>query len=458
MKNFKVEVSKWLEKYNFIRKAESEGLLKEMLHKEWFSVLSIQSMDDIEVSGNKFYFEIIQNGSIKVWTIVSNDIFKAYLKIKDNLKYDLKYIYQDQDTSLQEKEKIIHELEEQYRIYLQSNKKELEKEEAIEKKKTKIVEEVNVWTFQMKKELDDVYEIINKVLGKLKYFIDIQDWGYLDFEKKEKLKNLYNELIKLKNSTNITKLRQIWELALTKVWELELKILEARKDEESKKLLSETNKLLKEVWSRTSFTPKDEDIWYIVKSFFDSLSDTLKPTAVKKEKFSVDTKSNSYLKTKLLIEKYEKKLKLLQKQKTKNFFIYIFPSPKNNKLKDNFYLREKVIRQNLMILKSRLTGKTYSYTKIIKWYNTIVEKILGLLYFFKIPLLLLIVIYSGIFIILSIFDSFGIYDLRINFYWLFCFLFVNIAFILLQFVRWVFSLSFNIVFLIFLFIFWVINF
>jgi len=27
----------------------------------------------------------------------------------------------------------------------------------------------------MKKELDDVYEIINKVLGKLKYFIDIQD-------------------------------------------------------------------------------------------------------------------------------------------------------------------------------------------------------------------------------------------------------------------------------------------
>ncbi len=80
----------------------------------------------------------------------------------------------------------------------------------------------------------------------------------------------------------------------------------------------------------------------------------------------MDTKSNSYLKTKLLIEKYEKKLKLLQKQKTKNFFIYIFPSPKNNKLKDNFYLREKVIRQNLMILKSRLTGKTYSYTKIIK--------------------------------------------------------------------------------------------
>lgn len=92
MKNFKVEVSKWLEKYNLIRKAESESLLKELLHKEWFSVLSIQTMDNIEVEWNKFYFEIFQNGEWKVGTIVSKDIFKAYLRLKDNLKYDLKYI------------------------------------------------------------------------------------------------------------------------------------------------------------------------------------------------------------------------------------------------------------------------------------------------------------------------------------------------------------------------------
>lgn len=458
MKNFKVEVSKWLEKYNLIRKAESESLLKELLHKEWFSVLSIQTMDNIEVEWNKFYFEIFQNGEWKVGTIVSQDIFKAYLRLKDNLKYDLKYIYPSKETSLEEKEKIIHELHEQYRIYLESNKKQIQKKQEDQKEKIKVVEEVKIEDFQMKKELDEVYDIITKVMLKLKYFIDLPNNAYLDFEKKEKLKELYNTLVKLKNSTNITKLRQIWEVALSKIWELELRILESTKNAEAKKLLSETNKLLKEVGSKVNFIPKEQDIWYILKTFFQWLIEFFKPNLEKKEKFKIDTTSSSYLKTKLLIEKYEKKLKLLNKEKQKKFLIYIIPSKENNKIKENFYLRDKVIRQNLMILKSRLTGKAYSYTKIVKWYHNFVEKVLALIYFFKNPLLFLVIFYSSIFLVLNLLNFFGIYEMNINFYGMFYFLFVNIAFILLQFVRWVVSLSFNVVILSFLFIFWVINF
>lgn len=458
MKNFKVEVSKWLEKYNLIRKAESESLLKDMLHKEWFSVLSIQTMGDIEVDGNKFYFEIIQNWELKVWTIVSKDIFKAYVKIKDNLKFDLKYIYLDKDTSLNEKEKIIHELHEQYRIYLDANKKEIQKKEEIEKDKIKVVEEAKIEDFHMKKELDEVYEIITKVMQKLRYFIELPNNTYLDFEKKEKLKDLHNTLVKLKNSTNITKLRQIWELALTKVWELELKILESTKNTEAKKLLWETNKLLKEVWSKMNFVPKEDDIWYIIKTFLRDIAGFLKPSIQKKQKFSIDTSSSSYLKTKLLIEKYEKKLKILNKEKKQKFIIYIIPSPQNNKIKENFYLREKVIKQNLVILKSRLTGKTYSYTKIVKWYYTFLEKILGFIYFLKVPLFFLIFFYWSVFLFLNILNFIWLYQMNINFYGMFYFLFLNIAFLLLSFVRWFFSLSFNIVILSFLFIFWVINF
>lgn len=457
MRNFKVEVSKWLEKYNLIKKAENESLLKEELHKEWFSVLSIQAMGDIEVEGNKFYFEILQNGILKTGTIISQDIFKAYLKIKNNLQYDLQYIYQNKETSQEEKEKIIHELEEQYRIYLESNKKQIEKTQEEETKKTRVVVEETVDNFEMKKELDQVYNIIQKVLGKLKIFIDSQD-SYLDFEKKEKLKELYNHLVKLKNSTNIPKLKQVGELALMKVWEIELKILESKKDEESKKLLSETNKLLKEVGSKSSFTPKDQDIGYIVKNFFKSFWEFFKSGKQKKQKFSIDTTSSSYLKTKLLIEKYEKKLKNLNQEKRKNFLIYIIPSKKNTKQKENYYLRNKVLRQNLIILKSRLTGKTYSYTKIVKGYYTFVEKVLWFLEFFKNPLLVLIIFYSSLFLLLNILHFLGIYVLEINFYGLFYFLFLNITFLFLQMVRWVVSLSFNIVFLSFLFIFWVINF
>ena len=62
-------------------------------------------MGDIEVEGNKFYLEIIQNGELKLGTIVSQDLFKAFLKIKDQLQYDLQYIYSQKDTSKEEKEK-----------------------------------------------------------------------------------------------------------------------------------------------------------------------------------------------------------------------------------------------------------------------------------------------------------------------------------------------------------------
>lgn len=458
MKNFKVQVSKWLEKYNLIRKAENEILLKEMLHKEWFWILSIQTMGDIEVDGNKFYFEIIQNGELKSGTIVSQDLFKAFLKIKDQLKYDIKYIYFQKDTSLEEKEKIMHELYEQYRIYLDTNKKQIQKKEEVEKEKIKVVEEIKIEDFQMKKELDEVYEIISRVMVKLKFFIDIPENQYIDFQKKEKLKDIYNTLIKLKSSTNITKLRQIGELALAKIGELELKILESTKNEEVKKLLWETNRLLKDVWSRMSFTPKENDIWYLLKTFFQDVFSFLKPNTQKKKKFSVDTSSTSYLKTKLLIEKYEKKLKNLTKEKQKNFFIYIIPSKENASLKENIYLREKVIRQNLMILKSRLTGKTYSYTKIVKWYHTFVEKVLAMVSFLQTPLLFLVSFYSWFFLLANAMNFLWIYTMSINFYGMFYFLFINIIFILLSFVRWIGSLIFNIVILSFLFIFWVINF
>jgi len=61
----------------------------------------------------------------------------------------------------------------------------------------------------MKKELDAVYKIIDRVLIKIKYFLEMNESLYFTFEKKELLKQVYNEVIKLKTSTNIPKLKQI---------------------------------------------------------------------------------------------------------------------------------------------------------------------------------------------------------------------------------------------------------
>lgn len=458
MKNFKVEVSKWLEKYSFIRKQESEMLLKEELHKEGFSILSIVEIGDAEISGNKFFFEINQNWILKTWTIVSNDLFKAYLKIKDELKYDLVYLYYDKKTTLEEKQKIIHELKEQYRIYLKANKKEIEKKEIEEKQKIKEVVEEDISSFQMKKELDEIYKIIDKVLVKIKYFLDQEIGEYLTFEKKEKLREIYNVIIKLKSSTNIPKLRQIWELALTKIWELELQILENKKLKEYELLVLETNKLLKEVWSKKTFIQKEKDIKYILAQFLKDIKSFFDFWKTKKIKVEIDTKSLSYLKTKLLIEKYEEKLKEINKEIINNFVIYLIPTEKNKEQKINYFLRKKVIKQNLMILKAKLTGKTFSYTKIVKWYDYFIEKFINLLQFFTLPIFIIIIIYSIIFLILNLLSYFKFFELNLNFNWIFYFIYIYIAFIFLHKIKWFLSLSFSVVIFSFFIIFGVINF
>jgi len=134
MKNFKIEAAKWLQKYSFIRKAGSEQEIKDLLHREWFSLLSLQEVGDVQLQWGKIYFEIIQNGDLKKGTIVASDIFKAFLKLKFQLKYDLKYIYTRENATLEEKQKILYQLTEQYRVYVAAHKKQLEAKEQEENK------------------------------------------------------------------------------------------------------------------------------------------------------------------------------------------------------------------------------------------------------------------------------------------------------------------------------------
>lgn len=50
----------------------------------------------------------------------------------------------------------------------------------------------------MKKELDETYKVIDKVLVKLKYFQNYQNLEILNYDKKMKLKDIFNLIIKLK--------------------------------------------------------------------------------------------------------------------------------------------------------------------------------------------------------------------------------------------------------------------
>jgi len=463
MKNFKVVVSKWTKKITLIKKAENEIILKWELHKEGYSILSIEEIWDIEIKWNKFYFEIIQNWSIKKWTISSNDIFKAYLKIKEELWYEVKYIYYKEDCSEQEKKEIIYDIEEQYKIYKKIHKKEITEinKEKINKQKTTKDDE-NTDYFYTKKQLEKSYELLDKVIKKIDYLLNFEDNSYIDFKKKETLKNINNELIKLKSSTNIVKIKQIWELALIKTWELELKILESKKDENTRALLKETNKLLKNLWSKRNFIEKDKDIVLILKNFLNSIINFIlekkQEILEKKSRPKIDTKSSSYLKTKALYNKYVQKEKQLNKEILKNIYIYFIPNKKNKEKIEYYSLRKAVLSQNIKLLKNKLTWKKFSYILIVKWYNYFILKFLEVLYFFKNLLIIITIIYSFFFMLFNLMSFLWYINYNINYTWLFYFIFINLAFLLLNYTKWIITLIINVALLSFIYIFWIINF
>lgn len=461
MPKYKITVSKDQKKYMIVYEAETEKIAKDRVHKEWYSILSVSELKN-EIIWNEIIFEIIKDSEIKKWKVISDDIFKTYLKLKDWLWYDIQKLYHktDEDKSLEEKQKILKNLEEQYIIYEKINKKELKQQREIkEEKEVKIVNtDIKIDNFYMKKELEETYKLIDFVLDKLRNIIESENEL-----KKEKFRIIYNSIVKIKTSTNIAKLKEIWELALFKIWEIELEKLEKTKTKKSKELLSETNSLLKQIWSSKKFIEKEKDIkylfWELIKQINDFfLSFKNKKQIKTEENVVVDKTSNTFLKNALLLSKYKEKLKENTIEIIKNFYLFIPFVEK--KLKDDLIIKRSVIKQNIKILDMKINWKTFSYTKIIKWYDTFLWTILYLFSLSKNYLYIVIFIYSILFLSLLNLDFFSISSniIDFNFYWLLYFLLIIFIYFFFSLSRSFITLILNFVILIFLIIFWVVNF
>ncbi len=454
MHNYKISVSKDGKKYNIVFKAENEAVARNRVHKEWYSILSVEEIFDKWDIWNTFIFEWYKDNEFKHWKIVWNDIFKAYVKLRKNLEYSIDLIYSesDENKSLEEKKKIVKELEEEYDLYYSHWKKE-----KIDELRDKIKKERD-WnkkleSFYLKKELEETNKLIELVLNKLE---KITSWNYLieiDNEKREKLKNVYNEIIKLKKSTNIAKLREVWELALVKIWSIELKELEKTKNKENRELLKDTNKLLRKLWSKDQFIEKDRDVVYQFKNLSDNFSNFLKWLKKEKKDDWIDRHSHSYIKSLLYLSKYKERLN----QNTKFIFVNILKLAFNKELREETFLKRIVIKQNIALLKAREKWISFSYTYIKKWIETILDEILMFFKWLRDYIFFIIFIYTLFFIIyLNISQVFEVKDY--HFWWIFYFLVIIITYILLKFSKNIFLLVISFVFLINIVIFGVINF
>jgi hypothetical protein len=245
----------------------------------------------------------------------------------------------------------------------------------------------------------------------------------------------------------------VWELALIKVWEIELSNLEKKQEESSKKLLKETNVLLKRIWSKESFIEKDKDLSYIFNNFLKKLTNFFPSSEKSTKKENIDKDSHSYIKNILFLKKYREKLKENNQYIFKNLFSLFLNSEK----RQDTFIKRRVIKQNITLFKIKEKGVWFSYTFAKKWFTKIVELILLIIKNIRWYLFTIVFIYTFTFLLLLNINYY--YDIiEINYSWIFYFIIVLLLYITLNFARNLLLIILNFVILFFIIIFWVVNF
>lgn len=454
MKKFKIAVSKANKKYTLVLGAENEELAKQRAHWEWYSILSVEEYIE-DATKHKFIFEGEKDWNIQKWQIIWDDIFKVYVKLRKSLWYNLNYLYSEDEWNITDEKKasILKQLTEEFDILKLHNKKQnKDKTSLINKVKKEKEEQKNLDSFYMKKELEETYKLIDFILTKIEKLITNTKLN-LSSDQRDKLKNLYNSIIKIKKSTNIAKLKEIWERALLKVWKIELEELENQKWDYIEDQLNQTNKLLKSIGSHEQFKEKEKDIKYIISKNIKNISDFFSDLKEKKKKIEVDVRSHSYIKNKLFLRKYKERLSQNTLYIIKNLFQVIF----NKTKRDDIFLKRKVIKQNITLLSVKQKGVWFSYTTIVKWYDSIIKQIVIFFKFFQ-SVLLFIVAFQAILIIFYIVGQSLWYTHSFNTLGILYSILILIWFICLYMARNLILIILNFVFFGFITIFFVVNF
>ncbi|MCH2189058.1 hypothetical protein MK079_04505 [Candidatus Gracilibacteria bacterium] len=450
MQKFKVSVTKDQKKYSLVLPAENEIQAKERAHQEGYSVLGVEKIDSDTLTGKQFVFVGEKNGEVKNGKVVGEDIFKIFIKLKKELGYHILSLYdadQKETITEQEKQDIIRELEEQYEFY--TRKDQTKKTEEKKKKNDH---------FYLKKELEDTYVFIDFVLKKIDACIQNPHFG--DENQQFTLKKIYNSIIQIKKTTNISKLKEIGERALLKIGEIELKQVEKNKSQEFKNNLKQTNKLLKEVGSNKQFIQKDHDISYLLKSYILDIKEFY-TQIFKRKKEKIDTHSYEYVKNALVLSKYKQRLIGNTLHIIKNFYLFLVPFGTFQDKKDTLLLERRVLKQNIILLQAKQKGGNFSYSRIIHFRLKIHNLFLTGVKVAREYLFLVLLSYSLLFllyfsIILSPFS--GLYILNFSSSSLLYIILCMVLYICLFWIRGLISLLFTLVFFCFSIIFFLVNF
>jgi hypothetical protein len=178
----------------------------------------------------------------------------------------------------------------------------------------------------------------------------------------------------------------------------------------------------------------------------------------KEEKVWLDKETHSYIKTLVLLKKYEEKKQEVDKEYNKYLFSFKFLFWNNKEKKEALQLKKMVIKQNISILKAKLQWKIFSYTKIIKWFKIIENLFIDFLERQVTHITIIVVIYSIIFITIITLWYFSFINIEINTKGIMLFIYLVTILFLFKLTRGFLTFAFYFVFFIFLNIFFTVNF
>lgn len=159
-------------------------------------------------------------------------MFKAYIKLVDELEYKVVAIYKDEDTEERVKKLNTSSLERSYKLFRQEQKKKIRQKTVTKKTKKQ---------FYAQKKVEKLHIVIKEVEVYVKKYIK-------NTEETVQVRDLYNiipEIKKIASSSNMDKIKNVLQKALMIIGEKQIDFIRKNKIKDTKKFLKETNDLLK---------------------------------------------------------------------------------------------------------------------------------------------------------------------------------------------------------------------
>lgn len=446
---YQATCTKWNQKLTLSLQANSLEEARSMLHGQGYSIMDIREFTQTSTDNtNFFYFDANMSGLIKTWKIQSDDIFKAYKKLIEDLGYNIIYIYTTEGIDEEQKKVITAKVRDGYSMYQQSmwintlNRKiKTEKEEDLAEISPQILREIAHYN-----------DIIDSTVEKIQNLF-LKYHNTLNPDKKATLENLEMNLVQAKWLSNLWRLKNIVEQALTLIGSLETELIQWWMQWEKKKLLEETNKLLKEIGSSERVDTKSEDdIGKKILQFFEKFQKKQLEKPIEEQKKKIDTNSFVFYRNLREYNIYKENLRATKIKIFKKIFSFQFQELKR------LFLKKKLLSQNIQIIDNRIHNRNISYTKIVKWAQYYFDLIF--LTFEKITDILIYTLffYTFTYILLKSFNDFWIIHLVIETRFFFYVCLMSVAVFTFSFMRSLISTTIMSAFFLLTFIFLSVNF